>query len=776
MKKIFFLVGLLLCPLASTLAQVTPDMLEAVSSMIATKISAADTAKKTAVGDSARIADSLRAVQAVKMRTLKEIAISAPRPVYSMDDEVVSYNVAEDETAKGLTALDALQNAPSVEVDIEGNITLRGSDKVEIWLNGYPTHIDGSALKTYLGSLPADALDRIEVIKNPSAKYMVEQGCHIINVVTSAKMRNSQLLVAGLGGSNEPTLRPWASYVFKNERLTANAYLGYSYSHKHSTEESSSTLRRDNGAGGYDTSATTVGSEAYSSRKNTWNCFLNFDYKIDSANSIGLFHFSLLNPSRSSSTSLTDRTDIWPDARHYTYLNSQDDYTLFANSNTNLRWKHKFDNSGHNISVSANHFLFHIGQQYDLVRDYTHLAGLLPAEMQDFNKRRGEHSTTQSLTLNTNYNRPIGLDDELTLRLGVSRQWGDEENDPRFYDELTQEYTRSDTLRYRLKRDSGWGGSMGASWRHKWQSVTLTVGLSGGVRQNEYRIQSLFPDDSQYTYAYLEPSLDISYRTQNMHYFRFKYAFSTSHPGDDNLSASRRYGEDGYSTGNPDLTASYAHDVNLSWNKYFKSSGSLEINSYAKLSANEINLCEDVTDMEDPYLGRIVIVSMPFNTGSSYKFGLESNATYRPAAWLNFRLYANLYRSGYEIDYPKTGIMRSDMTSWNLRLNCWTNIAKRVRVNLSGSYGSPTLSLFSQRKNSASINLGANSEFWGKRISASISISDLFNWNKTENWNTNPYYLTYSSEHRDSRFVSASVTIRLGKMELEYTAHTGAAN
>ncbi len=775
MKKYIFLVGLLLCPFLNAHGQVTPDLLDALSAAVSPRLPAADTAKVVTLTDSARVADSIRIEQIVQMQTLKEIAIKAPRPIYSMEGEVVSYNVADDETAKGLTALDALQNAPSVEVDIEGNIKLRGTDNVEIWLNGYPTHIDGSALKAYLASIPADHIDRIEVIMNPSAKHMVSDGCHIINIVTSTKLRNSQFVAVGMGGSNEPALRPWVSYVMQNDKLTANAYLGCSYHEKHTVSSSSSALRRDNLAGSYDTTSLISEREDYLRQRSIWNCFLNLDYKADSANSIGLFHFSMLNPSHSYSESFTHRTDFWPDARCYSYADQKLYNSTVGNASTNLTWKHKFNKHGRNLSFSLNHFCFYVGQNNDLARRYMPLEGLLPAAWQDYAKRNESRDMTHSLILSSRYNLPVGFSDELSFRLSATRHWESMVMLPLFLDPATHEYTIADTLRSRHRTERGWNSAAGASWRHQWDAVTLDLGLRGSIHRSAYSIVSFFPDDSAYSYLELEPTLDFTYRTPSMHYFRFNYALTTSHPGCDNLSTSRIYTEDGYSMGNPHLTPSHTHNLGFSWNKFFKSHGSLDINSYAQYSTNDISTCTEVTDGIDPYLGRIVTYSMPYNVGSSYKIGIESNATYRPTAWLNIRLYANLYRSGYQMDYPKTGLVRNDMTSWSLRLNCWTNIAKIVRLNVSGSYGSPTLSLFGIKKNSASINLGVSGDFWNKRISASLNISDLFNWNRIDRWNTNPYYMSFSSERSDSRYITASVTIRLGKMDLEYQARTGSA-
>ena len=170
MKKLVFLIGLIVCPIARGMAQIPPELLDAIRANVAKQASKSDTAKtdstQTITTGGSPGQDSLLLLQRVK--TLEVISVRAPRPIYSMDDEVVNYNVADDETVKGLTALDALQNAPSVEVDIEGNITMRGSTNIEIWINGYPTHMNGSVLKVYLESLPADAIDRIEVITGTS--------------------------------------------------------------------------------------------------------------------------------------------------------------------------------------------------------------------------------------------------------------------------------------------------------------------------------------------------------------------------------------------------------------------------------------------------------------------------------------------------------------------------------------------------------------------------------------------------------------------------------
>ena len=96
--------------------------------------------------------------------TLQEVQVVAEKPLYVMDGEKNMYNTQEDPSIQTGTASDALQNAPGVEVDADGNITLRGVSSVEIWINDRPSHMNEEALKQYIKTMPANAIERIEVI------------------------------------------------------------------------------------------------------------------------------------------------------------------------------------------------------------------------------------------------------------------------------------------------------------------------------------------------------------------------------------------------------------------------------------------------------------------------------------------------------------------------------------------------------------------------------------------------------------------------------------
>ena len=184
----------------------------------------------------------------LKMRrgtTLEAVEITAEKPLYVMDGEKNMYNTKEDASIQTGTASDALQNAPGVEVDAEGNITLRGVSSVEIWINDQPSHMNEEALKQYIKTLPANAIERIEVITNPSARYSTNGG--VINIVTNQAVKRNELLCVGVRANTMPSVSPWLSYVWANEKVDFNVYLNGSYSQHNMESASGSTLLADGG-------------------------------------------------------------------------------------------------------------------------------------------------------------------------------------------------------------------------------------------------------------------------------------------------------------------------------------------------------------------------------------------------------------------------------------------------------------------------------------------------------------------------------------------------
>ena len=169
---------------------------------------------------------------------------------------------------------------------MEGNITLRGVSSVEIWVNDKPSKLTEENLKTYLQTLPANAIARIETITNPSAKYATDAEA-VINIVTSAHIKSNQFVSFGVNGSNQPFVSPWVSYMWKKEKLSINLFASGRYSNRLNTTDSWELKREDAETPGlYDSVWYRTVSQKQDSRNLSGNLFMNVDYEIDSTSDI----------------------------------------------------------------------------------------------------------------------------------------------------------------------------------------------------------------------------------------------------------------------------------------------------------------------------------------------------------------------------------------------------------------------------------------------------------------------------------------------------------
>jgi len=713
--------------------------------------------------------------------SLGEVTVAAERPIYAMEGEKLIYNVSEDPSIQTGTTEDALQNAPGVEVDVEGNITLRGVSSVEIWINDKPSKLTEENLKTYLQTLPANAIARIETITNPSAKYATDAEA-VINIVTSAHIKSNQFISFGVNGSNQPFVSPWVSYMWKKERLSINLFASGRYSKRENQMNSWAQRRRDAATlGEYETTWADTVSQADNSRSYSGNVFMNIDYEIDSMSDISVDAGGFYNDNRNDMARMERQT--------YYFLDSVPTYSLLYADNTrdnsqlSMIFSHfgadytkKFDNEGHNLRIGLNARLNRNSSEewYNRMYDvYT-----------DLDEHRYMLTSAYSFgcSLDVRYNRPYSSDGELSYGLRADHSITDNTYD-RYNDTLG---VLIDTLRAFSFRGVESGVGADVNWTHRWGGFTLSTGLGLETERTNYEYNSLMPfaDDSTYWHIHLRPSIHLTYRTESMHNWKINYTLRTSAPSYTQVTRFRSYGENSYSVGNPNgLKDSFTHNVEAGWQKFFERFGNIGWEAYGRWSTNEIS---SLTDAEyDDYLDRIVSYSIPYNMGTSWRYGTSVNMTYRPSGFFNVRLFANLYNYGYRMEYDRVDefgnvthqLSQNEKWSWSVRVNTWAKLFDRLQVTASANYRSPTIGLMSESKARYFLNMGLRSDFFNRRLSVFVNVQDIFNWGArigSGSSNTNPYYISDNTRKMlNSRYISAGFTLRFGKMELERQAKEG---
>jgi outer membrane receptor protein involved in Fe transport len=308
--------------------------------------------------------------------------------------------------------------------------------------------------------------------------------------------------------------------------------------------------------------------------------------------------------------------------------------------------------------------------------------------------------------------------------------------------------------------------------QHKFGSFTIKGGLRSENKFLYYYIINQPEQHDNNVYCGFFPSLHITYSTKSMHNFKFSYTRRVNYPTNPQLSTFITYYEDSFSTGNKELKSTYTNSFEGNWTKYFTKFGSMGLSAYFKNSKDAINDLTDVTYSD--FFGRYVSFSMPVNSGKSHQYGGELNITYKLKSFMNIRLNTNVYQYHSEnIFRNKEQTVITNCFTYSFRLNFWARIWKFLEINASGNYRSMTKTIFYESMPTYSINCGLRSDFWNRKISVFLNIQDIFNWGKRQNKYTNPYYITYYSNTYNSRFISAGITFRFGKIELEKQAHTG---
>lgn len=711
--------------------------------------------------------------------TLKEIQITADRPLYAMDGEKMIYNVSDDPSIQTGTTEDALQNAPGVEVDVEGNITLRGVSSVEIWINDKPSKLTEENLKTYLQTLPANALARIETITNPSAKYATNAEA-VINIITSAHIKSNQFISFGINGSNQPFVSPWVSYMWAKEKWSINIFGSGRYSKRDNTNEGYSMRRQDKPGGelGIDYDTTLYQTDTAKSKNfgSSANLFVNVNYEIDSSSEISVNAGGFYNNNKSESYRQTEQhfynTTIGDSILAYTIGDTTTAPSWFARAGAD--YTKRFDNEGHNLRIGINTQLNQNADDEYYDRNYATYS--LPG--QDEHRLMKTDSYTHTLSLDARYNRPYSHDGELSY--GLRADHSQNKNDFRRFHSTDNgnHYDSIDLLRTYHFNGAETNLNADVNWTHRWGGFTLSSGIGYEIGHTYYNYSDnpYFSDDSSFFTHSFRPSIHLTYRTVSMDNYKLNYSMRMRHASESDVTRFRTYGDDSYRTGNPDrLKPSYTHSLEAGWQKFFETFGNIGIDAYGRWSTNEIS---SLTDAEyDNLLERIVSYTIPYNMGSSWRYGSSLNITYRPSGFFNVRLYANLYNYGYHLDNYRGQDYDNDKWSWSVRLNGWAKIFNQYQLTMAISYTSPIISLMSEQNARYRFNIGARSDFFKRKLSVFINIQDLFNWGARYGSgleNTNPYYLSESTNKMvNSRYISVGITLRFGKLELEKNAKNG---
>ena len=653
--------------------------------------------------------------------SLGEVEIIAEETSVEIRLDKKIYTVGKDLTVRGGTGTDVLDNIPSVSTDIDGNILLRGNDAARILINGKPSRLVGIN-SSFIKELPADAIEKVEVITSPSARYEAEGSGGIINII----LRKSKKL--GFNGSiSANTGNPKSNSISTNINYRSgkiNFFNSSSVYDRIRPGSSSGITEYFNGS-----EPSTFFSEDRERERISDGYFVNngFEWYIDDNTSLlGSFFYNDY-----SSDNLESNTIRELDANS-NILNTiiQNDYEDDVDNNReyNLNFEKKLDEDGQLITIDL---------QYENSKEWENS---IIDENSIVNESVIENIQSESYLIRSDFVLPIG--ENRQFEAGIRIESEDDITDYKVFDNIdnvfVEDLNQSNLFQYK-EQISALYTQYGVKVDEKY-SFLLGLRLENTLKNvNQLTIQDftkiddtgLFPtfnfglefgDDETLTFGYN--------RRIRRPWSRFINPFPTK------ISPILIW------QGNPYLDPTYSNNLDLGYVKKYESSFTVNTSAYFQKSTNSINTIIEETG-EFANINGVdvpIVVRTPINLSTNERFGFELNLSYRKGRKWNINSNFNLFQNKVEGTYNDI-VYDSENVSWSFRLNNKVTLPGKVdwqtRMNVRG----PNETAVSKSDGDFSIDLAFSKELFKDNATLTLNIKDLLDqrgW-RNETFNDNFY-------------------------------------
>lgn len=652
---------------------------------------------------------------------------------FKLDKRV--FNVGSDLSSTGMGALDLLNNVPSVNVDIEGQISLRGNAGVQILINGKPSVLADEGSNA-LGTLTADMIESVEVITNPSAKYEAEGSSGIINIILKKEEKkgvNGSVSV-NTGVPNNHSIG--ISLNKRTENFNFFTQLGAGYRTRPSYDRNTNINY---------TSNTIIESDGEDFRnENFYNVILGTDYYINDLNVITL-----------SGNFAYEIEDQPSEYRFNIYNNDQlvQQYSRIGATEANnpkyqydLQYRKQFrNNEDHNLLMSVTGHFFGKDQSSEFTNEVS-LGN---------NINSGQRNNTDYYQADYNfkldYTNPIT--EEVTIELGSLYEINDVGNDFSVYNLDNDEWILQPNLTNNFKYNQKVLGVYGtASYEgKKW-------GVKAGLRAENTDLTTLLVntnDENKYNYTNLFPSVHTSYKINERFSMQLGYSRRISRPRLWDLNPFFSI-QNTYSIrkGNPDLLPEFADSYELTG-----------IFIFDKFSFNSSIYHLYTTDIQErvSYFQDNVNIVTPENIGTRRQTGVELNGKYTPAKWLTINgdlNYGYFIREGSFNN--QVFDFQGDQTTG--KLSGKVKLPWGIETELSGNYRSRYKTVQGTSSGFIFADIGIRKKLWKGKGIVNLSVRDIFASRIRENIVDQPDYYLYSFSRR-GRFVALGFSYSFGKGE-----------
>lgn len=676
--------------------------------------------------------------------TLAEVEVVAEKSQMQLALDKKVFNVGKDLANAGGTAQDILDNVPSVTVDIEGNVSLRGSGNVRILIDGKPSGLIGISNTNGLRAIPASMIDRVEVITNPSARYEAEGMAGIINIVLKKQNRQgfngSFDLTGGLpevyGGAANLNLRKDRFNFFLNYGLNnrRNEGGGHQYTEFFSNDTTYLTkLTRNNDRGGlshnlrlgaeYFFSPKSTLTSAFSLRRSDEDNFARLTYRD--------FLFNLDNP-----TGSTIRTDD----------EHEDDHNL----EYNLNYRKSFAQEGRELNVDLRYEESKETESSNFLEKYF-LADGSAAGVADLVQRSKNTEGQSEWRFTADYVHPLGQEGKFESGLFSSLREIRNDYLVEEYGDLGWENLANLSNNFLYDEDILAAYAILGNKSGKW-SYQAGLRMEHSIVKTEL-LQTNEVNDRSYTDFF--PSAHITYELPNDNAVQVSYSRRIRRPRFWDLNPFFTFSDSRNQwSGNPNLDPEYTNSYEIGHIKYW-TNASLTSSIYYRHTTDVIERIRRFDSEGNSY-------TRPENLSTRNDYGLEFTWSYDPLKTWRLNGNFNFFRSITDGQLEDQNF-DADTYSWFMRFSSRVTLWKKLDVQTSFNYRAPRTTTQGKDKAMYHADLGMSMDILKNKGTLTLSARDLFNTRKRRYINEGDNFYTEGDFQWRSRVVTLTFNYRINQ-------------
>ncbi|MGV3505324.1 MAG: TonB-dependent receptor domain-containing protein [Adhaeribacter sp.] len=680
---------------------------------------------------------------------LKEVSITATRNLVEETDDGLVYNAEQDVTSAGGTAADLLKKVPLLAVDADGNLEMRGSNKIKVLINGKPSTMMAANLADALQQIPADMIKTVEVITSPSAKYDSEGTAGVVNIVTKKNaLQGLTGTVNGTWGNRSSSAN--GSLNLRRKKLGAQLNLGGSKTNSFGDSELNQEYfrkRRIHQLNDFDNE----GQSGYAQ--------LGLDYDFNDFHN--LRGSVRVNESASDNTRGLNSSDYNLDGaltRSYRRAIGSDNGS--QGRDINLDYTRKFAKKDQELGLMALYSQNSQGSDYLLNEENE--SGLINYRESNTNK-----SNSQELTVQADYQQP--LNKMSSLNVGSKMIWRDADSDYLF-----SSMRAPDSL-FRINKNRSNNFTYDQDVWSSYVSYALrfakTYRLTAGGRAELTSIFGEFISNDttlQKSYFNFMPNLNLTRSLKNRQRLRVSYSTRIHRPQIQYLNPYRDYSNPtNIRFGNPDLDPELTHNTEAGYSTYFKNT-SINTSVYWRETGNDIGVYRSIDT--------VVINNKTVEALSTTYRHIGRNATYGGSIYASTRFMQKGQAGGtvnvfYTDIHNRATQTRRGGLLCNFNLNASYRFEKDITAQLSGSYNAGSIQAQGRSSSYQRYSAGVRKELWDKKGSLSLNADNfLQSSNRLVSTVENELFASNNVSYQYPRNVRLTLNYRFGKMEFKAPA------